>query len=136
MYDYISELDSKMINRISDKIYTLIGNKGIDKKDIDELQKAIAFSTNKYDICSALETLHYYYSVMLTDIRHRKRLALSGIFSQKPKLMEEKSVLEKKLDAEPEYAKYKEIEEYLFQFLEHIVELKNLIVWQYKEDEV
>ena len=71
---------------------------------------------------------------MLSEIRVKKRNVLTGIFEIKPKLAEEKSVLEKKLDAEPEYAKYKEKEEYLFQIIEHINNLKNNITWLIREE--
>ena len=93
---------------------------------------------NKIDkliVVSTLETLHYCFSVILSEVRQIKRDILTGIFIQKPKLLEEKSVLEKKLDAEPEYAKYKEKEEYCFQFLEHISNIKNTITWLVKESE-
>lgn len=132
----ISSLDLKLIKKLSDKIFSDCNSELIDKTEIDEVMETL--KNNKIDkliVVSTLETLHYCFSVILSEVRQIKRDILTGIFIQKPKLLEEKSVLEKKLDAEPEYAKYKEKEEYCFQFLEHISNMKNTITWLVKESE-
>lgn len=132
----ISSLDLKLIKKLSDKIFSDCNSELIDKTEIDEVMETL--KNNKIDkliVVSTLETLHYCFSVILSEVRQIKRDILTGIFIQKPKLLEEKSVLEKKLDAEPEYAKYKEKEEYCFQFLEHISNIKNTITWLVKESE-
>lgn len=136
MDDLISSLDLKLIKKLSDKIFSDCNSELIDKTEIDEVMETL--KNNKIDkliVVSTLETLHYCFSVILSEVRQIKRDILTGIFIQKPKLLEEKSVLEKKLDAEPEYAKYKEKEEYCFQFLEHISNIKNTITWLVKERE-
>lgn len=132
----ISSLDLKLIKKLSDKIFSDCNSELINKTEIDEVMETL--KNNKIDkliVVSTLETLHYCFSVILSEVRQIKRDILTGIFIQKPKLLEEKSVLEKKLDAEPEYAKYKEKEEYCFQFLEHISNIKNTITWLVKESE-
>lgn len=132
----ISSLDLKLIKKLSDKIFSDCNSELIDKTEINEVMETL--KNNKIDkliVVSTLETLHYCFSVILSEVRQIKRDILTGIFIQKPKLLEEKSVLEKKLDAEPEYAKYKEKEEYCFQFLEHISNIKNTITWLVKESE-
>ena len=132
----ISSLDLKLIKKLSDKIFSDCNSELIDKTEIDEVMETLKNNNiDKLIVVSTLETLHYCFSVILSEVRQIKRDILTGIFIQKPKLLEEKSVLEKKLDAEPEYAKYKEKEEYCFQFLEHISNIKNTIVWLVKESE-
>lgn len=132
----ISSLDLKLIKKLSDKIFSDCNSELIDKTEIDEVMETLKNNKiNKLIVVSTLETLHYCFSVILSEVRQIKRDILTGIFIQKPKLLEEKSVLEKKLDAEPEYAKYKEKEEYCFQFLEHISNIKNTITWLVKESE-
>ena len=134
----LSTLEINLINKMAIKIFESCNSNTIA---LDEIQEALNQLNNinsnvevsKYDLVSILDTIYYQYSVILSEIREQKRLILSGIFEQKPKLFSEKSVLEKKLDAEPEYAKYKEYEEYLFQFLEHINSIKNNIIWIVKE---
>lgn len=103
--------------------------------DLKDAQNLLKEATDKYEICTAIETMHYMFSLILSSVRQKKRNVISAIFKQKPKLAEEKSVLEKKLDAEPEYAKEKEKEEYLFQFLEHLTNIRNNINWLFKNDE-
>ena len=136
MNGLISNVDLKLIEKLSNKIFNDCSSELIDKIEIDEIIETLKDNkTEKLVVVSALETLHYCFSVILSEVRQIKRDILTGIFIQKPKLLEEKSVLEKKLDAEPEYAKYKEKEEYCFQFLEHISNIKNTIVWLVKESE-
>lgn len=86
-------------------------------------------SDNKYILCSTLETLYSIFSIILSEVRAKKRETLTSIFEVHPDLIKEKSTLEKKLDSIPEYANYKEKEEYLFQFLEHIKSVKETIRW-------
>lgn len=134
---YLSRLELNLIYKLSDKIYKDNKSDVISETDIVEAQQKLEYENNsKFEVCSALETLYYCYSVILSEVRQKKREVVAAIFEQKPKLAEEKSVLEKKLDAEPEYAKFKEREEYLFNFLEHIKEIKNNINWLIKEEEI
>lgn len=131
----ISALDKKLINNMSNKIYSMVQSDIITREDIVEAQQSIEYANDKLSICSALETMHYCFSVILTEQRQTKREVLFGIFEQKPNLANEKSVLEKKLDAEPEYARCKNVEDYLYQFTEHIMNIRNNINWLVKEDE-
>lgn len=133
---FLSQLEINLLIKMSNKIYGFVDESEIiSEEEIKEAQESINNATTKFDLCSALEVMNYCFSVLLSEIRSKKREILTGIFESKPKLAEEKSVLEKKLDAEPEYAKYKEKEEYLFQFIEHINNVKNNLVWLIKEEE-
>ena len=135
MSSYLSKLEISMITRLADKIFKMSCTEIISKDDIKEGLEQLCIAESKLEICLALEIIHYCYSVILSEVRQKKREILTIIFKEKPKLADEKSVLEKKLDAEPEYAKYKEQEEYLFQFLEHIDNIRNNINWLIKEEE-
>lgn len=132
---YLSQLEYILLSKMSEKIINDVDDSEIiTEKEIKEILNLINDAQNKYELISALDTLNYSFSVLLSEIRVKKRNVLTGIFEIKPKLAEEKSVLEKKLDAEPEYAKYKEKEEYLFQIIEHINNLKNNITWLIREE--
>lgn len=131
----LSELDIKLIKIMSNRIFNLFSGDIITESDITDAQQQIDCANDKLSVCSAIESMHYCFSVILTEVRQTKRDVLRGIFDTKPDLAKEKSVLEKKLDAEPEYAKYKQIEEYLFQFLEHLTNILNNIKWLVKDEE-
>lgn len=131
----LSELDIKLIKTMSNRIFNLFSGDIITESDITDAQQQIDCANDKLSICSAIESMHYCFSVILTEVRQVKRDVLRGIFETKPDLAKEKSVLEKKLDAEPEYAKYKQIEEYLFQFLDHLTNILNNIKWLVKDEE-
>lgn len=131
----LSKLDKTLINTMSDKIYNAFSGEIIKKDDVIEAQQQIEYATDKYSICAAIESMHYCFSIILTEVRQIRRKILTGIFEDKPDLLKEKSVLERKLDAEPEYAKYKEIEEFLFQFIDHLDNVRNNINWLIKEEE-
>lgn len=104
-------------------------------EEVQEIQKLLKEAQNKFEFCTALDTLNCMYSMILSEVRQKKREVVTAIFQQKPKLSEEKSVLEKKLDAEPEYAKYKEKEERLFNFINYLNNIKNNVTWLIKEEE-
>lgn len=133
----LSDLDLNLILKLSQKLYIMCNENDdiICDNDLKDAQNLLKEATDKYEICTAIETMHYMFSLILSSVRQKKRNVISAIFKQKPKLAEEKSVLEKKLDAEPEYAKEKEKEEYLFQFLEHLTNIRNNINWLFKSDE-
>lgn len=131
----LTELDKRLINTMSNKLFDLYSGEIITKDDVVDAQQQINCANDKLSICSAIESMHYCFSVILTEVRQVKRDVLRGIFETKPDLAKEKSVLEKKLDAEPEYAKYKQIEEYLFQFLDHLTNTLNNIKWLVKDEE-
>ena len=61
---------------------------------------------------------------------------MSSLFENNPKLAQEKSVLKEKLDADEEYARFHKNEEMLFQLTEHLQNIKNNIVYLYKEENV
>lgn len=138
----LSRLELKLILRIIDKlekftetedIKNLIQDCKLELQNINDTPSLLEITTeNKYYICSILDTLYSVFSLLLSEVRIDKRQTLTSVFETHPKLLEEKSVLERKLDAIPEYAKCKEKEEYLFQFLEHIKSVKENIIWLVK----
>lgn len=133
--NYLSELEINLINKLSNKLYTENDSNLITENEIKDCQKNLSQASTKYEICSSLETLYYCFSVILSEVRQKKRETISAIFQRFPKLADEKSVLEKKLDACPEYSNVKEKEEYLFQFLEHLTNIKTYINWLKNDDE-
>lgn len=120
---------------MSEKLYNECNSDIIELTDVEEALNQLKNSCDKFEICSSIETLNYCFSVILSEIRQSKREVVTSIFEQRPKLADEKSVLEKKLDSVPEYAKYKEKEEFLFQFLEHLQNIKSNINWLIKDEE-
>ena len=123
---------------MSQNIYDSCDSELIDENSISDLLRefdVIQSTDNRYDFCSMLDTIYYTYSVMLTEIRQKKREIMTAIFESNPKLSQEKSVLKEKLDAEPEYASVHEKEEKLFQFLEHIQNIKNNVVYLLKDED-
>lgn len=132
---YISKLELRLLKRMVEFVYNNINSKIITFDDIQEAENMLFNATDKFEVCSSLDTIHYCFSIILSEVRQIKRQVLTGIFQNKPKLLDEKSVLEKKLDAEPEYADYKQKEEYIWQLLEHVNNIKNNINWLTKEEE-
>lgn len=135
MNTLISALELKMIEKLSNELYNKTNSNIITKEEIIEAQQQLKTAENKYDVCSALETMNYCFSVILSEIRVAKREILTAVFEEKPKLLEEKSVLERKLDAEPSYAECKEKEEYLFNFINHLSNIKDNITWLTKKED-
>lgn len=135
MCDLISNLELQMITKLSSSLYDDVDSDIITKDDITEAQQQLSQADNKYNVCSAIETMVYCFSVILSEVRATKREVLTAVFKEKPKLMDEKSVLERKLDAEPQYAEYKEKEEYLFNFINHLNNIKDNITWLTKKEE-
>lgn len=133
--ELLSNLELGIIDKLSSKLYNDNDNEFVSKDEIEECKQILHDATNRYEICSALETLRYCFSLILSEVRDKKRSVITAVFEQKPKLAEEKSVLEKKLDAVPEYAKYKKQEELLFQFIEYISNIENNITWILKSNE-
>lgn len=131
----LSELDVDLVKRTSNLIEKNLIKYNIETQDIWSNSDINLLSDDKFQVCLNIETIYYYYSTILTEIRNKKREITSSLFKKIPALLNEKSVLEKKLDADPEYAEIKMYEEYLFQFLEHLREVKSIITWQYKEEE-
>lgn len=137
---FISALELKLIEKMSKHIYDTCNcvDIAITDIDIEEARQNLIDSneTTKSDFCIALNTLYYCYSVMLTEIRNKRRMIMSAVFEQNPKLSQEKSVLKEKLYAIPEYSDIYHKEELLFNFLEHLENIKNSISYLYKEDEI
>lgn len=134
----ISTLEIKLIQKTISKLYQETKcnvNDIITDEDITDLLDQLQNIETKFDLCSTLESINYVFSIILSEIRQEKRNVVNAIFQTKPKLAEEKSVLEKKLDAEPEYSALKTQEEYLFNFLNHLKEVKNTVTWMVKENE-
>ena len=82
------------------EIYNKCSIEIITEDDISTALEDInkAKNENKYEFCSSLETLYYIYSVILSEVRQKKRELMSLLFESNPKLAQEKSVLKEKLD--------------------------------------
>lgn len=134
---YISNLDYKLIVKMANSIYEDCNSNLIDELDLnqalDDLQQTSIEGT-KLDFCSALETLYYIFSVLLSEVRQQKRKTMSALFEANPKLAQEKSTLKEKLDVDKEYANLHKNEELLFQFVEHIQNVKNNVIYLFKEE--
>lgn len=135
---FIDKLEINLIQKVSDRIFDTFDSQLVCIDEILEAFENLKCYNNeeaKYEFCSALETLYYCFSVVLSDVRQNKREIMTALFQQNPKLAQEKSVLKDKLDAEPEYAKMHQLEEQLFQLVEHIQNIKNNVIYLYKEFE-
>lgn len=120
---------------MSNSIFNSNMSNFITELDLEEAQEQLKVAEDRFALCSALEDLSYCFSVILSEVREEKREILSAIFEEKPKLAEEKSVLEKKLDAEPQYADCKKREEYLFNFINHLSNTKDNLTWLTKKED-
>lgn len=108
----------------------------LNQENLDYLLEELKNNqNNKYELCSTLESIYYCYSIILSNVRYYKRNVMTAAFESNPKLAQEKSVLKEKLDAIPEYAILHKDEEQLFQFLEHIQNVKNNIIYLIKDNE-
>lgn len=137
---YISNLELQLIIKVSNKLYeeSLFDKDDlIDEQILKESQDLLASDDvdNVFYLCSALETLHYCFSIILSEVRKSKREVITKIFEKDKKIAEEKKAIEKKLDSVPEYAELHYQEERLFQFLEHLNNVKNNITWLTKDEE-
>lgn len=135
---FISELEFKLIDRVSDEIFNSCSSCLVDKNDVKEAKQLLKESNeqSKLEFCSAVETLYYIFSVILSEVRQVKRQIMSSLFENNPKLAQEKSVLKEKLDADEEYARFHKNEEMLFQLTEHLQNIKNNVAYMYKEENV
>lgn len=134
---FISNLDYQLIGRMATNIYNEFSSELITEEDVGQalINLNRNLNTSKFEFCSSIETLYYIYSVLLSEVRQKKREVMSALFEQNPKLAQEKSVLKEKLDADIEFAALHKVEELLFQFTEHLQNTKNNIVYMFKEDE-
>ena len=134
---FISDLEYQLIGRMATEIYNKCNIEIITEDDISTALEDInkTKNENKYEFCSSLETLYYIYSVILSEVRQKKRELMFLLFESNPKLAQEKSVLKEKLDADPDYAILHNVEELLFQFTEHIQNVKNSVVYMFKDGE-
>ena len=134
---FISNLEYQLIGRMAVEIYNQHNSEIITEDDINAALKDLneTREETKYEFCSSLETLYYMYSVILSEVRQKKRELMSILFESNPKLAQEKSVLKEKLDADPDYALLHNTEELLFQFTEHIQNVKNSVVYMFKDGE-
>lgn len=133
---FISNLEEKLIYKVSYNIFMKQTDLGLSNSlnydDYTDLMLSLNkenLYNDKYNFCSTLETIYFSFSVILSEVRAKRREITTGLFESNPKLAQEKSVLKDKLDAEPEYAKIHKLEEQLFQFLEHIQNTKNNVIY-------
>lgn len=133
----ISDLEYNLIESMSYRLYNLTYMYGdiITEQYVTDALNLLKESVDKLELCSNLDTIYYLFSMLLSQVRQRKREEITAIFASDKKIAEEKKALEKKLDSVPEYAELHYKEECLFQFIEHIASIKNNIVWLLKEDE-
>lgn len=132
---FISSLEYKLVERIAKEIFDFCDTELISITEIKETLDNIKNVTDKFSFCSNFETLHYIYSVILAEVRKKKRSVMSVLFEQNPKLAQEKSVLKEKLDVDEDYAKLHHQEELLFSFIEHIENIIKSVTYMIKEDE-
>lgn len=133
---FISNLEVKLVERMANEIYSACNSEFMTEDDLSlalgNLRETV--NTTKLEFCSSIETLYYVFSVILSEVRAKKRDVMSSLFEQNPKLAQEKSVLKEKLDADGEYAQLHKQEELLFQFVEHMQNIKNNVTYMFKED--
>ena len=99
---FISNLDYQLIGRMATNIYNEFNSELITEDDVGQALTNLnqSLNTSKFEFCSSIETLYYIYSVLLSEVRQKKREVMSALFEQNPKLAQEKSVLKEKLDAD------------------------------------
>lgn len=132
---FISNLEIKLIERMANEIYSACNSNFMTEDDLNlALSNLKNQNITKLEFCSNIETLYYIFSVILSEVRAKKREVMSSLFEQNPKLAQEKSVLKEKLDADGEYAQLHKQEELLFQFVEHMQNIKNNITYLFKEE--
>lgn len=133
---FISNLEIKLIERMANEIYSACNSELMTEDDLSLALNNLKemSNTTKLEFCSSIETLYYIFSVILSEVRAKKRDVMSSLFEQNPKLAQEKSVLKEKLDADEEYAQLHKQEELLFQFVEHMQNIKNNITYLFKEE--
>lgn len=133
---YISNLELNLTDRMAREIFSACDSSFVSQDDIEQALQDVknTIDATKLEFCSNIETLDYLFSVILSEIRAKKRSVMSSLFEQNPKLAQEKSVLKEKLDADEEYAKLHYSEELLFQFTEHIQNIKNNVIYLFKEE--
>lgn len=132
---FISNLEIKLIERMANEIYSACNSNFMTEDDLNlALSSLKNQNITKLEFCSNIETLYYIFSVILSEVRAKKREVMSSLFEQNPKLAQEKSVLKEKLDADEEYAQLHKQEELLFQFVEHMQNIKNNITYLFKEE--
>lgn len=137
---FVSNLELKLIDRLCVEVFNQCqANVSlIVREDIDEALQNVKDTNSieeggKGDFCIAVESLRYCFSVILSEVRQKKRNVMSGLFEDRPELAKEKSVLKEKLDAVPEYAQLHMQEELLFQLIEHLQNVGNSVTYLFKE---
>lgn len=133
---FISNLEIKLVERMANEIYSACNSELMTEDDLSLALSNLKEMSNatKLEFCSSIETLYYIFSVILSEVRAKKRDVMSSLFEQNPKLAQEKSVLKEKLDADGEYAQLHKQEELLFQFVEHMQNIKNNVTYMFKEE--
>lgn len=132
---FISKLENDLLSRMSESLfYECGGSEIINQDDIDLARQQINEATDRYEFCNALDSLHYCFSIILSEVRQQRRELITAAFQDNPKLAQERSTLKEKLDAIPEYGQVHKDEEMLFQYLEYIESLKNNVVYMYKDE--
>lgn len=135
----IDELSMNLIKKTTNNILENCHYLGydLDNKDIDIIEyiDSNLITDQKFDLCMVLDTIQFYFSTILTEVRQSKRSITTNIFIDNPKIAQEKSVLKEKLDSFPEYASVHKLEEMLFQYIDYIGNIKNNIIYLYKEED-
>lgn len=135
---FIPKLEENILDRLCKEIYQRCSSniEFIFIEDVYDALKNLKEANRdegKGDFCIAIETLRYSFSVILSEVRQKKREIMSSLFDGRPELAKEKSVLKEKLDAVPEFAEIHMQEELLFQLIEHLQSIQNAVTYLFKE---
>lgn len=137
----MNKLSLNLIVRTSNKIFEsyYIDNDIVSKEDyncvIDELSNVDLDNIKKSELCSILTDLNIFFDFLYSEYKKNLREVTNAIFEQKPDLYKEKKALDKKLEAEPEYANIKNKLDNLYYIRNFITSKISILSYNYKINE-
>lgn len=137
----MNKLSLNLIIRTSNKIFEsyYIDNDIVSKEDyncvIDELSNVDLDNIKKSELCSILTDLNIFFDFLYSEYKKNLREVTNAIFEQKPDLYKEKKALDKKLEAEPEYANIKNKLDNLYYIRNFITSKISILSYNYKINE-
>lgn len=137
----MNKLSLNLIIRTSNKIFEsyYINNDIVSKEDyncvIDELSNVDLDNIKKSELCSILTDLNIFFDFLYSEYKKNLREVTNAIFEQKPDLYKEKKALDKKLEAEPEYANIKNKLDNLYYIRNFITSKISILSYNYKINE-
>lgn len=137
----MNKLSLNLIIRASNKIFEsyYINNDIVSKEDynfvIDELSNIDLDTIKKSELCSMLTDLNIFFDFLYSEYKKNLREVTNAIFEQKPDLYKEKKALDKKLEAEPEYANIKNKLDNLYYIRNFITSKISILSYNYKINE-